>query len=151
MKCGDVMKVAVVRCHESDSVGGVARQMRDEGIGFVPIVDAFERVIGVVTDRDLATRVLAADLGPNLPVGQVMTREPLLVCDPEEDLREVEARMAVARRSRILVCDRVGRCKGLISLADIAQVDDADSSGRVLRNVTRREAVRITGEGQQPR
>jgi CBS domain-containing protein len=143
MKCRDVMKVAVYRCRSDECVDSCARAMRDNNIGFVPIVDAFDRLIGVVTDRDLAVRLVANDLPPSTPVEQVMTREPLVVFDPEEDVRTAEVQLASSRKSRAVVVDRQQRCLGVISLSDIAQEAPPEEVGRLLKNVTRREAVHI--------
>ena len=59
MLCREVMNRKVVVCTEGDTVGDCARLMRDRCIGFVPVVDGSGQVSGVVTDRDLALRVVA--------------------------------------------------------------------------------------------
>ncbi len=140
MLCGDVMLSYVVKCRASDPVGAVARLMRDEKLGFVPVVDELDHPLGVITDRDLVVRALADELPPSTPVAMVMTETPLLTCYPDEDLREAEERMAEQKRSRALVIDRAGRCIGIISLSDIAQFEDPGDAGRLVREVTRRES-----------
>lgn len=140
MLCGDVMLSYVVKCRVTDPVGAIARLMRDEKLGFIPIVDASDRPLGVVTDRDLAVRVLADELPASTPVAKVMTQMPLLTCYPDEDLRDAEERMAEQKRSRALVIDRAGRCIGIISLSDIAQFEDPIDAGKLMREVTRRES-----------
>jgi len=139
MRCRDVMERVVSRCHESLTVQTCAQMMRDENIGFMPVLDLEKQVVGVVTDRDLALRVLAEDLPPTTPVGDVMTRD-VRICRPDDDLRTAEAKMASTRKSRLVVADEQGRCVGVISLSDIAQADSRARAGGVLRAITRREA-----------
>lgn len=140
MRCGDVMTSPVSVCTELLSVQACAEIMRDENIGFMPVLDAVQQVVGVVTDRDLATRVLAGDLAPTALVGEVMTRD-VRVCHPGDDLEVAEAHMASAMKSRLVVVDADGSCVGVISLTDIAQADTGSRAGKVLRAVTRRESA----------
>ena len=93
MRCGDVINKDVARCLETLSVQACAEMMRDNGIGFVPVVDADGQVVGVVTDRDLVLRVLANDLPSDTPVGQVMTCV-VRICRPDDELKEVTRREA---------------------------------------------------------
>lgn len=143
MLCGDVMRPMVLRCAPDTTATRCAQLMRDEQLGFVPVVDAKGQVIGVVTDRDLAVRVLAEQLPGSTPVMAFMTPEPFVTCQPHEDLRELEQRLAEAKRSRALVQDRAGQLLGVISLSDIAQAEpSAQRTARVLQEITRREAAR---------
>lgn len=139
MLCREIMKADVARCLESMSVRACAEMMRDDNIGFLPVVDMEKQVVGVVTDRDLALRVLAADLPSDTPVGQVMTRD-VRVCRPDDALETAEWKMSSTRKSRLVVADEEGRCVGVISLSDVAQADSRRRAGGVLRAVTRREA-----------
>ena len=139
MRCRDVMKSEVARCTETLSVRECARMMRDKNIGFLPVVDAGEQVVGVVTDRDLALRVLAEDLPAATPVNRIMTRD-VRICGPDDDLETAEWKMASTLKSRLVVADEGGRCVGVISLSDVAQAESRDRAGGVLRAVTRREA-----------
>jgi CBS domain-containing protein len=133
------MKKEVARCAEALTVESCARMMKDNNVGFLPVVDAEKRVVGVITDRDLAVRVLAEGLTPETPVGSVMTRD-VRICHPDDKLQEAERRMSRARKSRLVVIDDDGHCVGVISLSDIAQADTRIRAGGVLRAVTRREA-----------
>lgn len=143
MRCRDVMLTFVYRCDESFTAAECARLMRDERIGFVPVVDHRDRVIGVVTDRDLAIKVLAAGKPPTTPVSEVLSGAELVSCSAEDELQVAEDRMARAKKGRILVLDEAGRCAGVISLSDIAQVEDAWRSGDLFRRVARRESVQL--------
>jgi CBS domain-containing protein len=139
MLCREVMKTDVARCMETLSVQACAQMMRDNNIGFLPVVDAHKQVVGVITDRDLAVRVLAEDLPADTPVGLVMTMD-VRVCRPDDELLAAEWKMSSTRKSRLVVVDDEGNCVGVISLSDIAQADSRSRAGGVLRAVTRREA-----------
>jgi CBS domain-containing protein len=134
------MRKAVFVCREEDSVASCAQLMRDQGIGFVPVVDARGQVSGLVTDRDLSLRVLAEKRDAATPVSAVMTRD-VRVCHPEDDLLAAEAKMARTQKSRLVVVDGEGRCVGVISLSDVAQSESRAQAGNVLYAVTRREAA----------
>jgi CBS domain-containing protein len=144
MLCVQFMKKEVARCPESLSVEACARMMRDNNVGFLPVVDVERQVVGVVTDRDLALRVLAEGLPPQTPVGQVMTRD-VRTCHLADELAEAERKMSETRKSRLVVTDDGGHCLGVISLSDIAQGDSPGRAGEVLRAVTRREALPPVG------
>jgi len=137
MLCRDVMRKPVFVCHESDGVDACARIMRDHNVGFLPVVDNRGTVSGLVTDRDLAVRVLAENLSLGMPVAGVMTRD-LRVCRATDSLRTAERRMAALRRSRMVVVDGEGRCVGVISISDVAQADNRAHAGHVLYEISQR-------------
>lgn len=144
MKCEDVMLTLVFKCDEGSTVAECARLMRDEHLGFVPVLDAALQVVGVVTDRDLALRVVADELPHQTLVGQVMSKGPFLTCEPEDDLHELEQRMAQMKKARALVKATDGSLLGVISLSDIAQRESsAARTGKLLKEVTRRESVQL--------
>jgi CBS domain-containing protein len=140
MLCREVMRKQVFVCHEDESVAECARIMRDRNVGFLPVVDVHGLVSGVVTDRDLALRVLAHGGSPAMPVGAVMTRD-VRVCGAHETLRAAERRMAEVKRSRLVVVDEGGRCIGVVSLSDIAQADSRAQAGHLLYELTQRQAA----------
>ena len=73
MKCEDVMLTLVFKCDEGSTVAECAQLMRDEQLGFVPVLDAQLTVVGVVTDRDIAVRVVAEGREFSTPVSEVMS------------------------------------------------------------------------------
>ena len=140
MRCEEIMSAEVEVAQVGETVAESARKMRDLNIGFLPICDRAGVVQGVVTDRDLAIRVLAEELGPASPVEEVLTEETV-TCSPEDDVAEAERLMRVNQKSRILCLDEAGRLAGVISLADLAQYEDAERAGAVIGDVTEREAT----------
>ena len=139
MRCRELMTKNVAVCSEADTAEWCAQLMRDRKVGFVPVVDADGRVSGLVTDRDLALRVVGEGRAAVTPLGAIMTRD-VRVCRPEDDLQLAEERMATLRKSRLVVVDDFGRCLGVISLSDVAQADSRSHAGDVLYAVTQREA-----------
>ena len=134
------MKTDVVVCREHDPASKCARLMLEHNVGFLPVIDLEDRLVGVVTDRDLVTRILADPLrGPDTQVNRVMSRA-LLTCGSRCDLLEIESMMGESKKSRIIVVDDAGSCVGVISLSDIGQVDRPERTGVLLRAITRREA-----------
>ncbi len=133
MRVEEVMSPAS-GCREGESVRKCAAMMRDEEIGFVPICNAAGEPVGVVTDRDLAIRVLADGLSADETVDRCMTRE-VVACKLGDDLKDVERLMRERQKSRIMVCDDDGRLQGVISLADVAEVESDESLGETLQQV----------------
>ena len=122
MKCRDVMTDNPVCCLPNDSVSQVARVMRREHIGPVPVVtnDQTKEVIGIVTDRDLAIKVVAEGRDPNrTTVADVMTHT-IVVCRDDDDLSSAIAAMEEYQIRRVPVIDLGGRLVGIISQADVA-------------------------------
>jgi len=119
MKASDIMTSDPCTCSPSDSLQDVAKSMRDHDCGAVPVIDK-GRVIGIVTDRDLAVRALADGMRPDTKVGDVITRDPRC-CSADDDLREVEQIMTELQVRRVPVVDAAGCCVGMISQADLAR------------------------------
>src|SRR6185369_7403185 len=143
MRCKDVMAMLVFRCREADPVQKVARLMLEEQIGFVPVTDETGHLVGVVTDRDLALRVLAEDKPAQTPVLSVMTVGGLLTCHPDDDLRALSRRMAEEKKGRAVVVEH-GKVVGVISAADVAVAEGSRGrAGALMRALSRRESASI--------
>jgi CBS domain-containing protein len=140
MLCRDVMLPYVYKCYETDSVHLCARKMLEENVGFLPVVDNHEKLVGVITDRDLTIRVLAANRPPSTEVAAVMSTRELLTCKPEDNLKHVEERMVEAKKLRVPVLDDLGTCIGIISLSDIAQSERSWRTAHLLREISWRAA-----------
>jgi len=120
------------------SVREAARRMRDLNLGFLPIVDDAQQLVGVLTDRDIALRVVADDRPLDIPVDEVMTEE-VISCRPDDDVERAEELMRVNQKARLVCLDEGGRVAGVLSLADIAQYEDETRAGSVIADVTERE------------
>ena len=103
-----------------DTARLAAQVMRDRDCGVVPIVDDARRVVGVITDRDLAIRAVATGKSADTRLSELMTQN-VHCCSQDDDLRDVERKMAELQVRRICIVDAGGRCMGIISQADIAR------------------------------
>lgn len=135
MLCRDVMKTPVVHCFEHESSSQCARRMSDFNVGFLPVVDGSGTLVGVVTDRDLALRILGRELPGRTPVRDAMSRD-VTVCRPEDDLRFIEDRMVTTRKRRLVVVNPKSQCVGVIALSDIARMDSQSRTGFLLNAVS---------------
>ncbi len=123
MKARDLMSRAPVTCRLDDAVSAAAALMQKYAIGFLPVTDPLGILVGVVTDRDLAVRVLAQGWSPETCVSEVMSTG-LVKCHVDDEIAAVLHKMTSSRKSRVIVVERE-RCVGVLSLADIAR-DPAD-------------------------
>ena len=119
MKAKDIMTAAPCCCSPNDSLQDVARAMRDNDCGAVPIVDN-GGVVGIVTDRDLAVRALAEGKGSDARVGDFITTGPCC-CSAEDDVRHIEKLMADKQVRRVPIVDADGCCVGIVAQADLAR------------------------------
>jgi CBS domain-containing protein len=121
MKVSDVMTRNVQVAEPDQSIASVAKLMADSDSGFIPVGEN-DRLIGTITDRDIALRAVAAGKGPDTPVREVMTPE-VRFCYQDDALGRVAKNMAEVKVRRLPVMDRDKRLVGVITLGDIAQAD----------------------------
>jgi len=140
MLCRELMKTEIEAVSPGDTVLDAARRMRDQNIGFLPVCDGAMRVVGTLTDRDIAVRLVAEDMPATAAVEQVMSPN-VVACRPGDDLHAAEQLMAERHVSRVMCVDDDGVLVGVLSLSDIAQRDDAESVADTLRRVSEREAT----------
>jgi len=96
--------------------------MKKEDVGSIPVCDGRQsrKLVGIVTDRDLAMHVVAEGRDANsVPVGDIMTKDPIN-CSPEDDLEKALEAMQTHQIRRIPVVERGGQLVGIIAQADIA-------------------------------
>ncbi|MGB8652155.1 MAG: CBS domain-containing protein [Mycobacteriales bacterium] len=117
MELRDVVSTAV-SCRPETTLAEAARQMDDEGVGSVVVVDGIGNVVGIVTDRDITVRGMAADRPPTTPVKQVMTSDVVLVRE-DSDLFEAARQMAAAECRRLPVVGSDGALVGVVTLDDL--------------------------------
>lgn len=140
MQCRELMRRPVEQVDPNQTAVAAARAMREKNIGILPVCEPDGRVIGVVTDRDLAVRVLGEERAPSATrVADIMSA-PVVTCRPDDDIQRAEELMRRGKTSRILVVDQDECPIGMISLADLAQVD-RDGAADTLAAVAAREAL----------
>ncbi len=136
--CADVMTKNPVYCLPTDTASQAAQLMRDENVGPVPVVESPETktVVGIVTDRDLALKIVAERGHPDAPLEEVMTRDPL-VCRAEDSLLSALDAMADGKVRRIPVIDNQERLVGIISQADVAiRLGIPRTTGQVVQEIS---------------
>lgn len=139
MQCKDIMKKDVRCVDESDSVQRAAELMRDMNVGFIPVCDRAAKVVGTLTDRDIAIRVAADDRPASAcKVSEVMTRE-VVRSHPDDEVAATERLMSDRRKSRIMIIDDEETLVGVISLSDIAEHDSLRRTAATMRGVAGRE------------
>ena len=132
MKAKDLMTPDPTTCKPSDNLKTILEVMRKEDCGIVPITEGNgeNRVVGVVTDRDIALALGERDERPSaVRVSEVMTTD-IVSCEPDADVREVSRKMQDAQVRRILVVEG-GRLLGVIATADLARASTQSSKDRV--------------------
>ncbi len=140
MRCQEIMKQELECVSPRETIEDAAMRMRDENIGFLPVCDPSKKVLGTITDRDIAVRVVAAKKPGGTMVEEVMTRE-VIACHPRDDLREAERAMAEHHKSRIMCVDGDGVLVGVISLSDLVRHEGARRAASTLIEVSAREAA----------
>ena len=119
MQIREIMRPRPVTIEPEESAALAARLLARHNIGFLPVCSASGKLLGVVTDRDLVVRCVAAEADPaDLPVGRLMSRYPWSVA-PGDDLRLAAEMMARAQVRRLPVVED-GRLVGAVSLGDLA-------------------------------
>ena len=117
-------------------VSYAAKMMRDEDVGLAPIVEG-ERLVGVLTDRDITIRVVAEGRDPDqVKVAEVASRD-VVTLDPQQDLDEALRLMAQHQVRRLPVVEEDGRLVGVVAQADVAKEADKGRTGEVVQQISR--------------
>lgn len=131
----DVMTRDVFVLTPDQTFAEAAALMRDHDVGSVPIREG-DKLVGMVTDRDLAVRGLAAGLGPATTVNQVMS-QGIKYCFDDDDLDDVARNMAGLGVRRLPVVDRDKRLVGFLALSNVASAAGPRSRTTLLESVAR--------------
>lgn len=118
----------------STSAREAARLLASENVGSLPIVED-DRLVGVVTDRDLAVRVLAESRDAETPVGEIASTD-LVTIDPQQSLEEAARLMADHQLRRLPVCEEDGRLVGILAQADLAQSGHDSLTGETVQQIS---------------
>ena len=145
MRVRDVMRCGVRSIPASASITDAAKAMADSGAGALPVVED-RRLVGIVTDCDLAVRGVAAGLAPETCVSEVMTTD-VAVCGAGDQIADVLHDMVRQRVRQIPVCSPSGEPIGMLSLDDAAQCEEyagevAETLGGICRGRQRHRQPR---------
>ncbi|HVR85306.1 MAG TPA: CBS domain-containing protein [Planctomycetota bacterium] len=141
-KIGDLMTRPVEVVPPNMSVRKVAALMKERNIGVYPVCEE-KSLLGIVTDRDLALRVLAEGRNPETTRVEEIMSTDVVSCGPEDRIDEVLKMMANRQVRRIPVLSRHGELVGLVTLGKVAETD-CEASGEVLKEVIQ------PGTGERP-
>jgi CBS domain-containing protein len=136
MKLKDIMTKEVEVVHPDSSLKDAAQKMRIRDIGFLPVCDG-DRVLGVVTDRDIILRATAEGTDPNTSIGQQYVTSPAVYCFDDQDVEDAAKLMEDHQIRRVIVLGRENdRLVGVVSLGDIATSGTPKTSAKVLESVS---------------
>lgn len=135
MKVSETMTPDVRIVGPSATLQAAARAMAELDAGALPVGER-DRLVGMITDRDIAVRGVAIGLGPTASVGEVMT-EDVKYCFADQDLDEVVRNMGDIQVRRLPVVNREKRLVGILSLGDAAATSGGSLVGDALSGISR--------------
>ncbi|OLE50805.1 MAG: hypothetical protein AUG51_26325 [Acidobacteria bacterium 13_1_20CM_3_53_8] len=144
MKCSEIMTKDPVCCLSSDTVNKAAQLMKTENVGPIPVVadEESKRLIGIVTDRDLALKVVAeAKDAKSTMVDDVMTTG-VVACRADDNLQNALKAMEEHQVRRIPIIDDNDRVIGIIAQADIAtRINQPKKTAEVVEEISKTNAA----------
>jgi CBS domain-containing protein len=138
-KCSDVMTKNPSCCLPTDTVAKAAQQMKKEKVGSIPVIEneKTKKLIGIVTDRDLALQVIADGRDAKTTrVADVMTQD-VITCGMDDDVQNAVDAMADNQLRRIPVVDDDHMIVGIIAQADVAtRVDEPQETAKMVKEIS---------------
>ena len=133
----EIMTPSPQCCARETTLNEVANLMVEADCGEIPITDGSNRLVGVVTDRDIVCRAVAKGKNPSATTaGEVMT-EPVVCVDENSSLEDVVAVMEENQIRRVPEVDATGCCCGIISQADVAMHAREGQTGELVKEVSK--------------
>jgi len=134
MKISEIMTSDVQIAAPDDTIQEAARKMEEADIGFLPVGEN-DKLVGMLTDRDIALRAVAQGKDPKkTKVRDVMTKR-VLYCTADEDVEDAASNMAELRIRRLPIVDQDKRLVGVVSIGDIAFRENPQMAGQALESV----------------
>jgi predicted transcriptional regulator len=130
-----------------------ARLMDEEDVGSLPVVDDGERLIGILTDRDVAVRVVGRGLNPETTVVSDVASTDVAVLTPDDDLDDALRLMAREQVRRVPIVVRENQLVGIVAQADVAHAVKEKTTGEVVEAISRAPGgprVASSGAGESP-
>ena len=135
MRVSEAMTREVRVASPGQSIRDVAKIMDEINAGAMPVGEN-DRLVGMITDRDIAIRAVALGKGPDTPVRDVMSTEQVLYCYEDEELDHVAKNMSDIQVRRLPVVNREKRLVGIVSLADLA-VKEKKAAAKAVSGVSK--------------
>ena len=134
MKISEVMTREVATVSSNQTAQEAASFMLQGDAGSIPVVDE-DRLIGMITDRDIAVRGVAKGRGPDTPVRELMS-EGVICAREDDDIEEVARKMGEAQVRRLPVIDESDNLVGIVSLGDLSRESDGEEAHQALEGVS---------------
>jgi len=134
MKVGEVMTRDVKLVSPQQSICDAAKMMAECDAGALPVGED-DRLVGVITDRDIAIRAVAEDKGPDTPVAEVMTKQ-VLYCFEDESVDHVAQNMGEQQVRRLPVLNREKRLVGIVSIGDLSRNAKPNTAGKAVAAIS---------------
>ena len=138
-KCSEVMTKDPVCCLPNDSVAKAADLMKSENIGSIPVVESKQsgKLLGIVTDRDLALKIVAAALDARSTTVETVMAHEVVTCRADDDLQKALDAMAEHQLRRIPVVENDNKIVGIIAQADVAtRADQPEKTAEVVKEIS---------------
>jgi CBS domain-containing protein len=138
MRIRDLMTSDPVTCGPDTAIVAAARLMAERDIGAIPVIDSdsSRRPIGVITDRDITTRIVAKGENPiDLTVRDAMTAETVTVT-ADTSVEEASREMSEKQVRRLIVVDQDGSVRGMVAQADLALHASVENTGAVVKEIS---------------
>jgi CBS domain-containing protein len=136
MQVSDVMTRTVEMVGPGDSIQQAAKAMARIDVGALPVAEA-DRLVGMITDRDIAVRAVAEGRDPARTVVKDIMSAEVRYCYDDDAVTDVADNMAEQQLRRLPVITREKRLVGIISLADIAREREPNAAGQALQGIAR--------------
>jgi len=134
MKVSDVMTREVQTISPNQTAKEAASFMLSTDSGSIPVTDG-ERLVGMITDRDIAVRGVAKGFAPDTPVSELMTRD-CITAREDDDVSTIASKMSEAQVRRLPVVDGDEKLCGIVSLGDLSRDGDDQSASQALAGVS---------------
>lgn len=142
-KCNEVMTKEPVCCLPGDTAAKVAQLMQRDNLGSIPVIenDQTQKLVGILTDRDLVLKVIAKGQdAKTTKVEAIMTRQ-MVTCQAEDDVQKAVDAMAKHQLRRILIVDNDHKIVGIIAQADIAtRVNQPAKTAEMVKEISQANA-----------
>lgn len=137
MKAREMMSTDPVCCTPENTIAEAAQLMKQNDCGCLPVVEdlASKKLVGTITDRDIACRCVAEGKAADTPVREAMSPDPSC-CGPEDDVSDVSRIMQERQVRRVPVIDEQGCCVGMIAQADLANSAKSRTVADVVEKVS---------------
>ncbi|HEY1287544.1 MAG TPA: CBS domain-containing protein [Burkholderiales bacterium] len=133
MRVSEVMTPSVRVVSPEQTISEAARLMAEIDAGALPVGEE-DRLVGMITDRDIAVRAVAEQKPPTTKVREVMSQQ-VLYCFDDQELADIAQNMSDVKVRRLPVVNREKRLVGIVSIGDLAKGDNAASTGQAVADI----------------